>query len=399
MPAAEPAAAVEDPASATAFETEEPLAAAAEAGWLPYGPDELVDVVPVAIIADRAFRSKRTFQESPMKAFIVDRYKGKLRLGDMPDPELRNHDVLVQIYAAGVNPLDSKIRDGELKLILPYRLPLILGNELAGVVIRVGSKVRGFKPGDEVYARPNQDRIGTFAEFIAMNEADVALKPKNLTMEEAASIPLVALAAWQVLIDRANLKKGEKVLIHAGSGGFGTLAIQLAKYIGATVATTTSAANVDLVKSLGADVVVDYRQEDFEKVLSGYDVVVNSLGKDTLEKSLSVLKPGGKLISISGPPDAAFAKASGLNWYLQQVMRLLSFGIRKKAKKRGISYSFVFMRANGAQLSKITSLIDDGIIRPVLDRVFPFAATSEALAYLEKGRAKGKVVVGLRMSA
>jgi NADPH:quinone reductase-like Zn-dependent oxidoreductase len=314
----------------------------------------------------------------------------------MPDPALRDHDVLVQIYAAGVNPLDSKIRDGELKLILPYRLPLILGNELAGVVVRVGSKVRGFKPGDEVYARPNQDRIGTFAEFIAMNEADVALKPKNLTMEEAASIPLVALAAWQVLIDRANLKKGEKVLIHAGSGGFGTLAIQLAKHIGATVATTTSAANVDLVKSLGADVVVDYRQEDFEKVLSGYDVVVNSLGKDTLEKSLNVLKPGGKLISISGPPDAAFAKESGLNWFVQQAMRLLSFGIRKKAKKAGISYSFVFMRANGEQLSKITSLIDDGIIRPVLDRVFPFAATSEALAYLEKGRAKGKVVVELR---
>jgi NADPH:quinone reductase-like Zn-dependent oxidoreductase len=215
-------------------------------------------------------------------------------------------------------------------------------------------------------------------------------------MEEAASIPLVALAAWQVLIDRANLKKGEKVLIHAGSGGFGTLAIQLAKHIGATVATTTSAANVDLVKSLGADVVVDYRQEDFEKVLSGYDVVVNSLGKDTLEKSLNVLKPGGKLISISGPPDAAFAKESGLNWFVQQAMRLLSFGIHKKAKKAGISYSFVFMRANGEQLSKITSLIDNGIIRPVLDRVFPFAATSEALAYLEKGRAKGKVVVELR---
>ena len=206
----------------------------------------------------------------------------------------------------------------------------------------------------------------------------------------------MALAAWQVLIDRANLKKGEKVLIHAGSGGFGTIAIQLAKHIGATVATTTSAANVDLVKSLGADVVVDYRQEDFEKVLSGYDVVLNSLGKDTLEKSLKVLKPGGKLISISGPPDATFAKERGLNWFVQQLMRLLSFGIRKKAKKRGVSYSFVFMRANGEQLSEITSLIDDGIIRPVLDRVFPFAATSEALAYLEKGRAKGKVVVGLK---
>ena len=331
-----------------------------------------------------------------MKAFIVDRYKGKPRFGEMPDPELRDHDVLVQIYAAGVNPLDSKIRDGEFKLILPYRLPLILGNELAGVVVRVGSNVRRFKPGDEVYARPSQDRIGTFADFIAMHEADVALKPQNLTMEEAASIPLVGLTAWQVLIDRANLKKGEKVLIHAGSGGVGTFAIQLAKHLGATVATTTSAANVDLVKGLGADVVIDYRQEDFEKVLSGYDVVLNSLDKDTLEKSLEVLKPGGKLISISGPPDAAFAKESGLNWFIQQLMRLLSFGIRKKAKKRGISYSFVFMRANGAQLSKITSLIESGIIRAVVDRVFLFASANQALAYVETGRARGKVVVKVR---
>ena len=270
-----------------------------------------------------------------MKAFIVDRYKkqGALRLGEMPEPEVRDDDVLVQIHAASLNQLDSKIRDGEFKLILPYRLPLILGNDVAGVVVRVGSKVRRFKPGDEVYARPHQDRIGTFAEFIAMNEADVALKPKNLTMEEAASIPLVGLTAWQVLIERAKLKKGQKVLIHAGSGGVGTFAIQLAKHIGATVATTTSAANVDLVKSLGADVVIDYKKEDFEKVLSGYDVVLNSLGKDTLEKSLKVLKPGGKLISISGPPDVAFAKENGSNWFLQQVMRLLSFGIRKKAKR------------------------------------------------------------------
>src|SRR5204863_2283919 len=194
-----------------------------------------------------------------------------------------------EIHAAGVNMLDSKIRDGEFKLILPYRLPLILGNDVAGIVVRVGGKVRRLKPGDEVYARPHKDRIGTFAEFIAMNEADVALKPKNLTMEEAASIPLVGLTAWQVLIERANLKQGQQVLIHAGSGGVGTFAIQLAKHIGATVATTTSTANVDLVKSLGADVVIDCKKDDFEKVLDGYDVVLNSLGKDTLEKSLRVL--------------------------------------------------------------------------------------------------------------
>src|SRR6266511_23075 len=333
-----------------------------------------------------------------MKAFIVDRYGSKdgLRAGEMPDPQLHEDDVLVQIHAAGVNPLDSKIRDGAFKLILPYRLPLILGNDVAGVVVRVGSRVRRFKPGDEVYARPDKDRIGAFAEFIAMNEADVALKPKNLTMEEAASIPLVGLTAWQALIERANLKKGQKVFIQAGSGGVGTFAIQLAKHIGATVATTTSTANVDLVKSLGADVVIDYKKEDFEKVLTGYDVVLNSLGKDTLDKSLKVLKRGGKLISISGPPDVAFAKENGSNWFLQQGMRLLSFGIRKKAKHHGVSYSFVFMRANGEQLSKITSLIESGINRQVMARIFPFEATKEAWAYLETGRAKGKVVIKVR---
>ena len=331
-----------------------------------------------------------------MKAFIVDRYKGELRFGEMPDPEIRDHDVLVQIYAAGVNPLDSKIRDGEFKLILPYRLPLILGNELAGVVVRVGSRVVQFKPGDEVYARPDKDRIGTFAEFIAMNEDNVAMKPKTLTMAEAASIPLVGLTGWQVLIERANLKKGQKVLIHAGSGGVGTFAIQLAKHVGATVATTTSTANVDLVKSLGADIVIDYKKEDFENILHDYDVVLNSLGKDTLEKSLQVLKPGGRLISISGPPDPDFAKNLGSGWMLRLVMRLLSYGIRKKAKRRGVDYSFLFMRANGDQLREIASLVDEGIIRPVVERVFPFAATPEALAYLERGRAKGKVVVGVR---
>jgi NADPH:quinone reductase-like Zn-dependent oxidoreductase len=333
-----------------------------------------------------------------MKSFLIDRYSkgGALRLGESPEPELRDNDVMVEIHAAGVNPLDNKIRDGEFKLILPYRLPLVLGNELAGVVVRIGTKVRKFKPGDEVYARPGQDRIGTFAEYIAMDEADVAIKPNNLTMQEAASIPLVALTAWQVLVERANLQKGQKVLIHAGSGGVGTIAIQLAKQLGAHVATTTSTANVALVKSLGAEIVVDYKKDDFEKLLTGYDVVLNSLGKDALVKSVAVLKPGGKLISISGPPDPDFAKKSGSGWLLQQVMRLLSFGIRRKSKRRGISYSFLFMTANGGQLGKVTSLIEAGDIRPVLDRVFPFEKTNEALDYVETGRAKGKVVVAVK---
>ncbi|KRA70711.1 NADPH:quinone oxidoreductase [Lysobacter sp. Root667] len=333
-----------------------------------------------------------------MKAYILDRYKKQaaLRLGDMPEPEVRDRDVLVAVHAASLNQLDAKIRDGEFKFILPYRLPLIMGNDVAGVVVRVGSKVRGFKPGDEVYARPNQDRIGTLAEFIAIDEADLALKPTNLSMEAAASIPLVGLTAWQVLVDRAELKRGQKVLIHAGSGGVGTFAIQLAKHLGATVATTTSTENVDWVKSLGADVVVDYRKEDYTKVLSGYDVVLNSLGKDTLEQSLKVLKPGGMLISISGPPDVAFAREAGLNGFLRQVMRLLSFGIRSKARRHGIGYSFVFMRANGEQLGKISSLIESGIVRPIMDRVFPFQATNEAMDYLATGRVKGKVVVKVR---
>jgi len=333
-----------------------------------------------------------------MKAFIIDRYgrNSALRVADMPEPEVRDHDVLVAIHATSLNPLDLKIREGEFKVFLPYRMPLILGNDVAGVVVRVGAKVRRIKAGDEVYARPGQDRIGTFAEFIAMHESDVALKPGNITMEEAATLPLVGLTAWQVLIERAGLKKGHKVLIHAGSGGVGTFAIQLAKHVGATVATTTSTANVDLVRSLGADIVIDYRKEDFSTVLNGYDVVLNTLGKDTLEASLEVLKPGGKLFSISGPPDPAFARESGLNWFFQQVMGLLSFGIRRKAAQRGISYAFVLMRANGEQLSQITTLIEAGAVRPVVDRVFPFEAVNEAMDYLATGRAKGKIVIKVR---
>lgn len=333
-----------------------------------------------------------------MKAFIVDRYKkkGALRLGDVPEPELRDDDVLIQIHATGVNLLDSKVRDGEFKIFLPYRPPFILGHDVAGTVVRVGSKVRKFKPGDEIYARPRDGRVGTFAELIAINEADVAVKPKNLTMEEAASIPLVGLTAWQALIEKANLQKGQKVFIQAGSGGVGTFAIQLAKHIGATVATTASSANADLLKSLGADIVVDYKKDDFEKVLQGYDVVLNSQDSKTLEKSFRVLKPGGKLISISGPPDPDFAKEQGLSWFLKLVMRLLSSGARRKAKRHGVSYSFLFMAANGEQLSKITALIESGIIRPVMDRVFQFERTQEAMAYVETGRAKGKVVIKVK---
>jgi NADPH:quinone reductase-like Zn-dependent oxidoreductase len=330
-----------------------------------------------------------------VKAFVVDQYKkkGALRLADMPEPQMGAHDVLVRIQATAINLLDSKIRDGEFKLFLPYRPPFILGHDLAGTVLRVGANVRQFKAGDEVYARPRDHRIGTFAEFIAVDQADVALKPACLTMEEAAAIPLVGLTAWQALVEVGKVQPGQKVFIQAGSGGVGSFAIQLAKHLGAVVATTTSAANVDLVKSLGADVVIDYRRQDFEKVLSGYDLVLNSQDGATLAKSLNVLKPGGRLISISGPPDVPFARSLGLNLFLRFVMRMLSWGALRKAKARGVGYSFLFMHADGAQLAQIATLIDAGVIRPVVDRVFPFAQTAEALAYVETGRTKGKVVI------
>jgi NADPH:quinone reductase-like Zn-dependent oxidoreductase len=340
--------------------------------------------------------SARDEEESKiMKAFTIDRYKSKDvgRFVDMPRPAVGDNDVLVQVHAAGVNLLDAKIASGEFKLMLPYRFPLILGNDVAGVVVQVGPRVRDFKPGDEVYARPDKDRIGTFAEFIAMNERDVAIKPAHLSIEEAASIPLVGLTAWQALVEMAELKPAQKVFIQAGTGGVGTFAIQLAKHLGATVATTASSANFELVKALGADVMIDYKTQDFETMLQGYDVVLHSQDSKTLDKSLRVLKPGGKLISISGPPDPAFADEIGLPWYVKQIMRVLSFGARRKAKRLNVTFSFLFMRANGAQLSEITSLIDQGVIRPVVERVFPFESTQQALDFVEKGRAKGKVVV------
>lgn len=333
-----------------------------------------------------------------MKAYILDAYgkASRLRLGDRPDPLVGPDDVLVEIHAAALNVIDSKIRNGEFKLVLPYKPPFVLGADFAGIVRQVGANVTRFAVGDAVYGSPRQGRIGTFAERIAVDQADVALKPVNLSMEEAASIPLVGLTAWQVLVERAKLKRGQKVLIHAGSGGVGTFAIQLAKHLGLHVATTAGTSNLDLVRNLGADTVVDYKTQDFSQLLSGYDVALNSLDGKTLAKSLDTLKPGGKLISISGPPDPAFARQQGLNWGLRLVMRLLSAGIRAKARRHDVSYSFLFMQASGEQLATIATLIEGGEIRPVVDRVFPFAALNDAMAYIDTGRAKGKVVVSIR---
>ncbi|MFI1756727.1 NADP-dependent oxidoreductase [Streptomyces sp. NPDC020571] len=333
-----------------------------------------------------------------MRAFLVEKYGGEagMRAAEVPAPRVGADDVLVKIHAAGVNPLDLRIRNGDFKAFLPYRLPLVLGNDLAGTVVRVGPSVTRFAVGDEVFARPDKDRIGTFAELIAVHQDDLALKPATLTMAEAASLPLVALTAWQALVERAHVRPGQRVLVHAGAGGLGSVAVQLAKALGAHVATTVSTAKADLAKDLGADVVVDYRTQDFEEVLDGYDIVLDSLGGQNLAKSLRVLKPGGTAISVAGPPDPAFARELGLNPFLRLAMTALSFKTRRDAKRHGVTYSFLFMKAGGDQLRELTPLIDAGKVRPVVDRVFPFDETLQAMEYVEKGRAKaGKVVVSM----
>lgn len=334
-----------------------------------------------------------------MKAFIVKSYgkKEKLHLTNWVEPTVNENDVLVQVHSAGVNLLDSLIRNGEFKLFIPYQPPFVNGHDVAGVVTKVGSKVSKFKVGDEVYSRVSDYKIGTFAEYISIDEKDVALKPATISMEEAGSIPLVGLTSWQALVEIANIKKGQKVFIQAGSGGVGTFAIQLAKHLGAFVATTTSKNNIDLVKSLGADLIIDYKTEDFETKLKDYDLVLHS-NRDTkiLEKSLRILKSGGQLISLVGPPTPEFATAIGLPWYLKMVISLLSLSARKKAKKMNVSFKFLFMKAEGSQLSQITKLIEAGVIKPVIDKVFPFEQTNEALSYVETGRSKGKVVIKVK---
>jgi alcohol dehydrogenase len=330
-----------------------------------------------------------------MRAFVVERYGNNdgVREVEWPHPAPGEHDVLVKIHAASVNPVDFKIRDGKLKPVLRYRLPFVLGSDLAGEVVEVGKAVRHFKAGDQVYGRANKMRIGSFAEYIAISESDIALKPASLDMVHAASVPLVALTAWQAFHDEFKLHRGQKVLVHAGSGGVGVFAIQIAKHLGANVATTTGTANVEWVRSLGADRVIDYRKQDFAQQLDDIDLVLDTIGGETLEKSFEVLKPHGTIVSISGPPDPAFAKSIGANFFVATAMRLMSRRIRRLAEKRRMHYQFFFMHPSGKQLRKIAALIDAGELRTVVDRVFPFAQAKDALAYVESGHAKGKVVI------
>ncbi|BBY28573.1 NADP-dependent oxidoreductase [Mycolicibacterium sediminis] len=332
-----------------------------------------------------------------MKAFVVTRYgKDGVRAADVAPPTAGSGDVIVKVGAVSVNPLDSMVRDGEFKQLLKYEPPFVLGHDVAGVVTHVGADVRGFAIGDAVFARPRDLRIGTFAEYIAIDEDDVALKPSTMSVQEAAAVPLVALAAWQMLVERADIQPGQKVLVHGGTGGLGSTVIQLAKHLGARVATTASGSKAHLARDLGADVVIDYRTEDFGERLSGYDLVVDSRGGETLLRSLAVLKPGGLALGVTGPPDAGFARQVGAPAPFEFVLSFLSRKVRRAAKKLGVRYEFFFMHASGAQLRDLAALYDAGVLRPVIDTTFAFDQTLEAIAFAESGKAKaGKVVVTL----
>ena len=330
-----------------------------------------------------------------MKALILKRYgkTDQLEFKDIPRPTIKPNEILVQIYAVGLNPIDYMIPKGDFKPIIKLELPVVMGSDLAGVVVEVGNHVTRFKLGDAVFASIFDLGNGSLAEFAAVPESAATIKPLNLDFVQAASIPMVGLTSWQALKVRADTMPGQKVFIPAGSGGIGTFAIQLAKRLGAIVGTTTSTANVDLVKRLGADEIVDYKKQEFEEVLKDYDIVLGTVRGSGLKKSLNIMKPKGRVVSLIGPPDVAFANVRNMNPLMKLVFRLISIKIIRQAKKRDVDYSFLFVHPDGHQLAEIGNLLDAGHIVPVIDKVFPFDQSMEALAYLEKGRARGKIVV------
>lgn len=333
-----------------------------------------------------------------MKALTLHRY-GKtpdIRFSDIPQPELDEDALLVEVHAVGLNPIDNMIATGLFKPVLKFQLPATMGSDLSGVVTQVGSKVTKFKVGDAIFASIFDMGTGSLAEFAVVPEGVAALKPSNVDFVQAASMPMVALTSFQALKDQARLKSGQKVFIPAGSGGIGTIAIQLAKHWGAKVGTSTSTSNVALVSSLGADEIVDYKKEDFEKVLRGYDVVLGTLRGDVIKKTLDILKPGGKIISLVGPLNAAFARARKMNVSFVFLFTLMSRSITRAAKKKNVTYSFAFVRPDGHQLGEIAHMLEDGHIHPVIDQVFPFERAKEALKHLAQGRSKGKVVVRIK---
>jgi len=294
-----------------------------------------------------------------------------------------------------VNPVDFKLRDGKLRLLRRYRFPLILGHDCAGEVVQVGEDVTQFKVGDRIFSRPRNGRIGTFAEFIAIDQSETALMPPNLNYHEAASLPLVALTSWQALVDVAQLKPRQQLLIPAGSGGVGTFAIQLAKHIGAEVWTTTSGKNLEFVKSLGADHIINYQNEKFEERVNKLDVVFDTLGGDSLDRSFAITRPNGWVVSIAGSPDYRNAEEMGLDMLRSLLLRVVGLRVNSRARRAGVNYRFIFMKPLGEELAQIAALISEGVIKPVVDRIFPISECQSAIEYSASGRARGKIVISL----
>lgn len=328
-----------------------------------------------------------------MKAFVVTSWGAEgLVPAEVTAPTAGPLDVLVEVRAASINPLDRLLRDGELKALLPYRRPFVLGHDVAGVVLAVGADVHDVRVGDEVFARLGDLRIGAFAEQVAIARSDLAPKSATLSFAEAAAVPLVSLASWQLLVELADVGPGTEVLVHAGAGGLGSTLVQLAAHLGARVTTTARASDADRLRALGADVVIDHTTQDFAQGGARFDLVVDAVGGPVLEKSLTVLRPGGLAVSVVGPPDPAVARQLGRS-FLAPVLALLSLRIRRRARRLGVRYRFFFMHADGARLAALAELYDDGTLVPVLDRTFAFDETLEAMSYVERGRARGKVVI------
>lgn len=330
-----------------------------------------------------------------MKVALIRSYGGPeaIEIANLPDPSPQPNELLVRVHAASVNPIDWKIARGKVKLILPYEFPLVLGSDVSGEVISVGSAVTGFAPGDAIYGRVDKLHIGTFAEQITVNAQDVVKKPAQLSHAEAAALPLVGLTSWQVLSELGQIGPNQRVLIHAGAGGIGTVAIQIAKTLGAYVITTASAGNHELVCSLGADQIIDYHRENFSDLLSDIDLVFDTIGGQTLKDSFRVLKPGGKLISIAHLPDTESLKNFDAPAYARALLWLANWPMRRLAKQYKVLYRYWFMRPDGVQMAKLSELVETGRLKPIIDRCYPLEKTADAFRYLEAGHARGKVVI------
>jgi alcohol dehydrogenase len=333
-----------------------------------------------------------------MRALLLSRYGGPecTALADVPLRSPRAGEILVRVHAAGLNPVDFKTRAGALKIIHSYPPPIVMGNELSGVVEAVGPGVTAFASNDRVFARVGKDIMGAFAEYAVVREDHAARMPACLDFPSAAAVPLAGLTAPQALRDELHLSAGQRIFIPGGAGGVGTFAIQIAKNLGAYVATTASRRGEALVNRLGADVVVDYTREHFEDKLSGYDCAFDLIGGETLARSMSVLKPGGHVVSIAGMPEPVTARRDlGRGIGLAALFWIASLTTRRRAARHGLTYRYLFMHPSGADLTYLASLIDAKKLEIVIDRIFPFANAKEAIAYLETGRAKGKVVLAM----